>query len=463
MSDYIAIVGLSGRFPGAGNVDTYWRSLRDGIESISTFPEEKRPGYVPRAGALDGIELFDARFFGYSPREAELMDPQQRLFLEESWKALEDAGIDPARPPGRIGVFAGTGFSSYLVDHVYPHRESLDDYQAAVANDKDFLATRVAYRLDLRGPGLTVQTACSTSLVAVCVACQSLMNGDCDAALAGGVTLRLPQRSGYVHVKEGILSPDGHCRAFDAEARGTVPGSGVGVVVLKRLSDALRDGDHIRAVIRGWALNNDGGGKAGYTAPLTEGQAGVIQEALALAEVDPATVSYVEAHGTGTRLGDPIEVAALRRAFDGAGSCLLGSVKTNIGHLDCAAGVAGLIKTVLALQHREIPPTLHFKQPSPEIDFGPFRVVDRLTEWRSEGPRRAGVSSFGIGGTNAHVVLEEAPLTPYPPLPSPSHPPGEGGRSSAAVPSLNLPLPKGSPSPGGLGGRWERGIGGEGS
>jgi acyl transferase domain-containing protein/acyl carrier protein len=414
MTDYIAIIGMSGRFPGAENVGAYWRSLREGVESISTFPDEARPGYVPRAGALDDIERFDARFFGYSPREAELMDPQQRLFLEESWKALEDAGIDPARPPGRIGVFAGTGMSTYLLAHVYPNRERLDAYQAAVANDKDFLATRVAYKLDLRGPGLTIQTACSTSLVAVCVACQSLMNGDCDATLAGGVTLRLPQRSGYIHVEEGILSPDGHCRAFDAEARGTVPGSGVGVVVLKRLSDALADGDKIRAVIRGWALNNDGGGKAGYTAPLTEGQAGVIQEALALAEVDPATVSYVEAHGTGTRLGDPIEVAALRRAFEGAERCLLGSVKTNIGHLDCAAGVAGLIKTVLALEHREIPPTLHFTQPSPEIDFGPFRVVDRLTEWKSEGPRRAGVSSFGIGGTNAHVVLEEAPSSVLP-------------------------------------------------
>ncbi|HEX6861818.1 MAG TPA: type I polyketide synthase, partial [Thermoanaerobaculia bacterium] len=462
MTDHIAIIGMSGRFPGAGNVGAFWRSLREGVESISTFPDEARPGYVPRAGALEEIERFDARFFGYSPREAELMDPQQRLFLEESWKALEDAGIDPARPSGRIGVFAGAGLSSYLLDHVYPQRERLDAYQAAVANDKDFLATRVAYKLDLRGPGLTVQTACSTSLVAVCVACQSLMNGDCDAALAGGVTLRLPQRSGYVHVEEGILSPDGHCRAFDAEARGTVPGSGVGVVVLKRLSDAERDGDEIRAVIRGWALNNDGGGKAGYTAPLTEGQAGVIQEALALAEVEPGTVSYVEAHGTGTRLGDPIEVAALRRAFEGAESCLLGSVKTNIGHLDCAAGVAGLIKTVLALEHREIPPTLHFQQPSPEIDFGPFRVVDRLTEWRSEGPRRAGVSSFGIGGTNAHVVLEEAPLTPYPPLPSPSHPPGEGGRRSAAEPIHHLTEAKGSPSPGRAGVRWERGSGGEG-
>ena len=427
----IAVVGLSGRFPGAADAESFWRNLRDGVESISTFSDAEladagvdpdlaaRPEYVRRAGTVEGIERFDARFFGFSPREAELLDPQQRLFLEESWKALEDAGIDPGRSPGRIGVFAGAGLASYLLDHVYPQRlDGASAYQAAVSNDKDFLATRVSYKLDLRGPSFTVQTACSTSLVAVCVACQSLMNGECDAALAGGVTLRLPQRAGYLHVEEGILSPDGHCRAFDAEARGTVPGSGVGVVVLRRLSDALRDGDPVRAVIRGWALNNDGAGKAGFTAPRAEGQAEAIQEALALAEVDPATVSYVEAHGTGTRLGDPIEVAALRKAFAGApeGGCLLGSVKTNIGHLDSAAGVAGLIKTVLALQHREIPPTLHFTKPNPEIGFegGPFRVVDRLTEWKSDGPRRASVSSFGIGGTNAHVVLEEAPSSILP-------------------------------------------------
>jgi phthiocerol/phenolphthiocerol synthesis type-I polyketide synthase E len=421
----IAIVGLSGRFPGADNLDAFWRNLRDGVESISTLSDAElaaagvdpvlaaRPDYVRRAGVLDGIERFDARFFGFSPREAELLDPQQRLFLEEAWRALEDAGIDPGRPPGRIGVFAGAGLGAYLLDHVAPRREALEPagaYQAAVANDKDFLATRVSYKLDLRGPSLTVQTACSTSLVAVCLACQSLMNGECDAALAGGVTLRLPQRAGYLHVEEGILSPDGHCRAFDAGAAGTVPGSGVGVVVLRRLSDALRDGDPVRAVIRGWALNNDGAGKAGFTAPRAGGQAEVIQEALALAEVDPATVGYVEAHGTGTRLGDPIEVAALRQAFAGVenGTCRLGSLKSNVGHLDSAAGVAGLIKTVLALQHRQIPPTLHFTRPSPEIDFGPFRTADRLTDWEADGhPRRAGVSSFGIGGTNAHVVLEE--------------------------------------------------------
>ncbi|HYN20848.1 MAG TPA: beta-ketoacyl synthase N-terminal-like domain-containing protein [Thermoanaerobaculia bacterium] len=429
-AEAVAIVGMSGRFPGAADVGAFWRNLRDGVESISTFTDAElaesgvdadlasRPEYVRWAGVLEDVERFDARFFGFSPREAELLDPQQRLFLEESWKALEDAGIDPGRPPGRVGVFAGAGMAAYLLDHVYPRRDLLDaagSYQAAVSNDKDFLATRVSYKLDLRGPSLSVQTACSTSLVAVCLACQSLMNGECDAALAGGVSLRLPQRAGYLHVEEGILSPDGHCRAFDAEARGTVPGSGVGVVVLKRLSDALRDGDAVRAVIRGWALNNDGGGKAGFTAPRAEGQAEVIQEALALAEVEPATVSYLEAHGTGTRLGDPIEIAALRKAFGGVeGEVLLGSVKTNIGHLDSAAGIAGLIKTVLALQHRQIPPTLHFTQPSPEIDFGPFRVPDRLTEWTPDGPRRAGVSSFGIGGTNAHVVLEEAPSSILP-------------------------------------------------
>jgi acyl transferase domain-containing protein/acyl carrier protein len=430
----IAIVGMSGRFPGADDLDAFWRNLRDGVESIATFSDAElaeaavepalaaRPDYVRRGGVLDGIERFDARFFGFSPREAELLDPQHRLFLEEAWRALEDAGIDPGRPPGRIGVFAGAGLASYLLDHVAPRREALGPagaYQAAVANDKDFLATRVSYKLDLRGPSLTVQTACSTSLVAVCLACQSLMNGECDAALAGGVTLRLPHRAGYLHVEEGILSPDGHCRAFDAAAAGTVPGSGVGVVALRRLSDALRDGDPVRAVILGWALNNDGAGKAGFTAPRAAGQAEAIQEALALAEIDPATVGYIEAHGTGTRLGDPIEVAALREAFAGSGGeHLLGAVKTNIGHLDSAAGVVGLIKAVLALEHRQIPPTLHFDRPSPEVDFGPFRVADRLTDWPAEDhPRRAGVSSFGIGGTNAHVVLEEAPVPLARPVP----------------------------------------------
>jgi phthiocerol/phenolphthiocerol synthesis type-I polyketide synthase E len=430
----IAVVGLAGRFPGAADVAELWRNLQGGVESISRLFDQDlaeagvdpqlaaRPQYVRAAGVLDAIDRFDARFFGFSAREAELLDPQQRLFLETCWHALEDAGCDPGRFAGRIGVFAGSGLPAYLVDHVARDQERLEAsgrYLAALSNDKDFLATRVSYKLDLRGPSLSVQTACSTSLVAVCLACQSLAGRECDAALAGGVSLRLPHRAGYLFQEEGILSPDGHCRAFDAEARGTVPSSGVGVVVLKRLADALADGDVVHAVVRGWALNNDGGDKAGFTAPRAGGQAEAVLEALLHAGVDPATVGYVEAHGTGTRLGDPIEVQALRRAFADAaggplprGSVALGSLKSNLGHLDAAAGVAGLIKAVLALSHRQIPPSLHFQSPNPELglDEGPFYVNAALADWPAGGqPRRAGVSSFGIGGTNAHVVLEEAP------------------------------------------------------
>ena len=425
----VAIVGMAARVPGAANVDAYWDNLRGGVDAITPLTDEDldaagvpaeriaEASYVRAAGVLDSHDLFDATLFGSSPREAELLDPQHRLLLENAWAALEDAALDPTRFDGRVGVYAGAGFTLYLLDHVYPRRDLVEEvgaYQVALLNDKDFLATRLAYRLGLEGPCLTVQTACSTSLVAVSLACQALVSGECDAALAGGVSLRLPQRAGYLYQSEGILSPDGCCRAFDADAAGTVPGSGVGVVVLRRLEDALEDGDPIRAVIRGWAVNNDGGEKAGYTAPRAAGQASVIREALALAEVNPETVTMVEAHGTGTRLGDPIEARALADAFGaggGPGSCALGSVKTMIGHLDAAAGVAGLVKTVLALEHRQIPPSLHFQQPNPEIDFaaGPFYVNTRLRDWESAGPRRAGVSSFGIGGTNAHVVLEEAP------------------------------------------------------
>jgi phthiocerol/phenolphthiocerol synthesis type-I polyketide synthase E len=438
-NESIAVVGMAGRFPGAPDLDAFWDNLVRGVESIVFFTSEElaaagvdpelagRPDYVPAAGLLDGADRFDAELFGYSPREAALLDPQQRLFLETAWAALEDAGLDPRRASGgaagRTAVFAGAGLNRYLLDHVYP-RTGEDDpagaYQAALGNDKDFLATRVSYKLDLTGPSLTVQTACSTSLVAVALACQSLATGDCDRAVAGGVTLRLPLTGGYLFQEEGILSPDGHCRAFDAGARGTVPGSGVGAVVLERLDDALAAGRPVRAVVRGWAVNNDGAGKAGYTAPRAEGQAAAIAEALALAGVAPATVGYVEAHGTGTRLGDPIEVAALARAFGpglAPGSVALGSVKTNIGHLDAAAGIAGLIKTVLALERGEIPPSLHFREPNPEIDWtgGPFRVAAERTLWRPAGhPRRAGVSSFGIGGTNAHLVLEEAPAEAAP-------------------------------------------------
>jgi acyl transferase domain-containing protein len=427
----IAIIGMAGRFPGARNVEEFWRNLRDGVESISFFSDEEllRRGVEPallgdanyvKAGAvIEDAELFDAAFFNFTPREAEMMDPQHRLFLEHAWQALETAGYEAERYAGRIGVFAGESVNSYLLHNLLPQRELIESvgvFQTLIGNDRDHLATQTAYKLNLKGPCLNIQTACSTSLVVVHLACQSLLNQECDLALAGGVSVGVPQGEGALYQEGGIISPDGHCRAFDARAGGTVKGSGVGVVVLKRLADALADGDCIEAVIKGSAINNDGSLKVGYTAPSVEGQAGVIEEALAAAMVEPATVGYVETHGTGTALGDPIEIAALTQAFGAAGdtrsSCAIGSLKTNIGHLDAAAGVAGLIKTVLALKHREIPPSLHFTQPNPNIDFSrtPFYVNTRLTAWESNGgPRRAGVSSFGIGGTNAHVVLEEAP------------------------------------------------------
>ena len=429
-SGAIAIVGLSGRFPGASSVEDLWANLSAGVSSIARLSDEelaasgvdpalrRDPRYVPAAGVLDGVELFDAGFFGFSPREAEVMDPQQRLFLECAWEALEDAGYDSKRTPGPVGMFAGVGFNRYLhqlLSGLDP--AAVGGLQIMVGNDKDFLATRVSYKLDLEGPSMTVQTACSSSLVAVHLACQNLLLGACDMALAGGIAISLPQRAGYLYEEGGIASPDGYCRAFDAEARGTVGGSGVGIVVLKRLEDALAHGDTIRAVLLGSAVNNDGGsGKAGYTAPSVPGQAAVISAALAAAGVDPATVSYVEAHGSGTPLGDPVEVQALARAFRRGGarerSCALGSIKSNIGHLDTAAGVAGLIKTTMALQHGLLPPSLGFSRPNPQIDFaaGPFHVQTELAPWeRGATPRRAGVSSFGIGGTNAHVVVEEAP------------------------------------------------------
>jgi acyl transferase domain-containing protein/SAM-dependent methyltransferase len=421
----IAIVGMAGRFPGARDLAALWDNLRRGVESISRFtPEEMRaaevdpalaadPRWVPAGGVLADADRFDAPFFHFTPREAELLDPQHRLFLECAWEALEDAGCDPGRFPGAIGVFGGASRNTYLLHNLLPAGNSIGDAQVAIASDKDFLATRISYKLNLTGPSLDVQTACSTSLVAVVLAAQSLLNYQCDLALAGGVSAREPQRGGYLHQEQGILSPDGHCRPFDAAARGTVPGNGVGMVALKRLEDALAAGDPIRAVIRGAALNNDGAGKVGFTAPGVAGQAEVVAMALAIAGVDPGEIGFLEAHGTATPMGDPIEVRALEQAFRGAprGSCVLGSIKSNLGHLDAAAGIAGLIKAVLALQHREIPPTLHFQRPNPEIDLetGPFRVNAVLEPWESAAPRRAGVSSFGIGGTNAHVVLEEAP------------------------------------------------------
>ncbi len=429
--DEIAIIGMTGRFPGARDLDAFWRNLRDGVESVSLLSDKeleasgvdrellRDPNYVKSAVLLEDVELFDAAFFGLNPREAEITDPQQRLFLECAWEALESAGYAPETYHGKTGVYAGVGMNTYLLFNLYPDpnlRQTADRFQLMIGNDKDFLATRVSYKLNLRGPSLTVQTACSTSLVAVHLAAQSLLNGECDMALAGGVSIRVPQKTGYLYQAGGIFSPDGHCRAFDANAQGTMFGSGAGIVVLKRLPDALADGDFIHAVIKGSAINNDGSLKVGFTAPAVDSQAEVIAEAHAVSGIQANTITYVETHGTGTPMGDPIEIAALTHAFrattSAKGFCALGSVKTNIGHLDTAAGIAGLIKTVLALKNRQLPPSLHFIQPNPRIDLAnsPFYINSWLADWPSGStPRRAGVSSFGIGGTNAHVVLEEAP------------------------------------------------------
>jgi acyl transferase domain-containing protein/acyl carrier protein len=424
----IAIIGLACRFPGARNPGEFWKNLESGVESISFFSEEELlsagvrreilsdPKYVRAAAVVEGIEEFDAEFFGFTPRETELLDPQHRLFMECAWEALESAGYPEPRPNCLVGVFAGAGLNTYVLNNIYPNRELVESaggFQVMLANDKDFLATRVSYKFGLRGPSVTVQTACSTSLVAVHLACQSLLNGECDLSLAGGVSIGVPQKVGYLHREGMIRSGDGHCRPFDARADGTVAGSGAGIVVLKRLEDAIRDRDTIQAVIKGSAINNDGGQKVGYTAPSPDGQQAVLSEALAVAGVEPETISYIEAHGTGTLLGDPIEVSALVRAFPQRQSpCAIGSVKSNIGHLDTAAGIAGLIKTVLALTKGTIPPSLHFQRLNPQIDFlnRPFFINTKASEWKTSGfPRRAGVSSFGIGGTNAHVVLEESP------------------------------------------------------
>ncbi len=427
----IALIGMAGRFPKAADVRTFWRNLCEGIEGIRFFSAQElieeglppdlvnRPEYVPAKGYLEDAEFFDAAFFGYSPREAQVIDPQQRLLLECAWKALEDAAYVSGSFAGAIAVFTGVSMNTYFTQRLLMNREVLaavGGYQAMISNDKDYAPTRISYLLNLTGPSIGIQTACSTSLVAVERACQSLVNRECDMALAGGASLSFPRRAGYLFQDGMILSPDGHCRVFDARARGTVGGEGVGIVVLKRLSDARADGDSIYAVIRGWAINNDGSAKVGYTAPGVGGQAAVIAAAQALAGVDPRSVTYVEAHGTGTQLGDPVEIAALSQVFHARqadrGYCRIGSLKSNIGHLDAAAGIASLIKTALALKFRKIPPSLHFQEPNPQIDFesSPFCVNDQLTDWTaSRFPRRAGVSSFGIGGTNAHLVLEEAP------------------------------------------------------
>lgn len=436
----IAVIGMSCRFPGAKNIARFWQNLCDGVESIAFFNEAEilaagvspdlasNPNYVKARPILEDIESFDADFFGYSPKEAELIDPQQRLLLECAWESLEDAGYDPWGYGGKIGIYAGAVMNTYLLNHIYPQRDRLDfandlqvttldsmgGFQMMVANDKDYLTTRVSYKLNLTGPSVNVQTACSTSLVAVHLAKQSLLNGECDLALAGGVSIQTPQKIGYLYQEGTIVSPDGHCRAFDREAGGTIFGNGAGMVVLKRLDRAIADGDRIYAVIKGSALNNDGGTKVGYLAPNGEGQSRVVAEAIAQAGVEADTIGYVETHGTATILGDTVEIEGLKLGFGGKKGdkkfCAIGSVKTNIGHLQIASGIAGLIKTVLCLHYRQIPPSLHFREPSPQLDFAnsPFYVNTTRQDWQLESyPRRAGVNSLGIGGTNVHVILEE--------------------------------------------------------
>ncbi|MFB0637652.1 beta-ketoacyl synthase N-terminal-like domain-containing protein [Bacillus rugosus] len=422
----IAVVGMAGKFPGAANIDEYWSNISKGIESVTQFTDEelkdagvdetllRQEAYVKAKPIIDEVSDFDAEFFGYSPREAALMDPQIRLMHECTWEALEHAGCDAERFNGLIGLYAGASSNlSWMGRHMSSLHKNEDAFQIMHLNDSSF-ASRIAYKLNLKGPSVSVQTACSTSLVAIHMACQGLIGGECDLALAGGVTLSLPHISGYLYQEGMIYSADGHCRPFDEKANGTIFGEGAGVVALKRLKDAQAEGDVIYAVIKGSAINNDGNNKAGYTAPSAEGQANVIATAMEMAETEPESIGYVEAHGTGTPVGDPIEIEALTRAFntDKKAYCRIGSVKANIGHLDAASGVAGFIKTVMMLHHKMLPPAFHYQKSNPRIKFEntPFFVNTELTEWESlQGPRRAGVSAFGIGGANAHVVLEEPP------------------------------------------------------
>lgn len=424
----LAVIGISGRFPKSASIEQFWQNLVEGNELISPFSDssflssKSNQGSQGFGAILEDVDQFDASFFSLNPREAELMDPQHRLFLECAWEALENAGYDSEQETRPIGIYAGVGISTYFLYNLQPNQEKLQaisPLQTMLGVDKDYLPTRASYKLNLKGPSVSVQTACSSSLVAVHLACQSLLSGECDLVLAAGISVKVPQNELTLAPGE-IIASDGHCRAFDANAEGTLGGNGIGVVVLKRLEDAIADRDHIYAVIKGSATNNDGDVKVGYTAPSEEGQAKVIHAAQVAGDVDPSTVTYMEAHGTGTPLGDPIEVAAMTRAFrastQGKQYCALGSVKTNAGHLDAAAGITGFIKTVLALHHKVIPPSLNFETPNPEIDFvnSPFYVNTQASPWvaTDNGPRRAGVSSFGFGGTNAHVVLEEAPPLP---------------------------------------------------
>jgi phthiocerol/phenolphthiocerol synthesis type-I polyketide synthase E len=427
----IAIIGMAGRFPGAKDMDEFWSNLYSGVESVRFFSRDEliemgidkhlldNPKFVAADAILDDMDLFDASFFGYSAREAEIMDPQHRLFLESAWEVLESAGYNSELYKGRVAVYAGANLSGYMIRNLYSNPglvENVGSFKIMIANGQDFLATKVSYNMNLLGPSVNVNTLCSSSMVALHYACQNLFNYGCDIALAGGVSFQVSRNEAFFYQEGGIGSSDGHCRAFDSKANGTVSGSGLGVVALKRLEDAIADGDYIHAVIRGTGINNDGSSKNSFTAPNVDGQAECIAEAIAMSGVDPETITYIDAHGTGTNLGDPIEIAALTKAFrsytEKKQFCAIGSVKTNIGHLVNAGGMASVIKTVLAMKNRVIPPSLNFEEPNPKIDFtnSPFYVNSRVSKWETEGnPLRAGVSSFGIGGTNIHAILEEAP------------------------------------------------------
>ncbi|NQZ12389.1 MAG: hypothetical protein HRT35_34985, partial [Algicola sp.] len=426
-SAQVAIVGMAGRFPGAKSVTQLWQNLLQGVDSLEvlSFYELKKLGiaepilnnkdYVAAARVLANIECFDAALFGLSHREAQLMDPQIRLLLQCAYNTFEDARIMPQQPDNNTGVYVGVGANRYLLDNILSNKDlvrSVGAQMIQLVNDRDFAATQLAYRLNLTGPAVSVSTACSTSLVAVHNAVQALLAYECDMALAGGSSVSPVQRVGYQYQQGGIASPDGRCRPFDIDAQGTCYGSGVATVLLKRFDEAKADGDKIYAVIRASAINNDGADKIGFTAPSVNGQRRVISDAIELAEIDANDISYIEAHGTATTMGDPIEFEALSQAFAGVGvnSCGIGSVKSNLGHLDTAAGITGLIKASLSVYHGQLPASLHFKKANPEIDLAnsPFYVVDTLRDWPS--PRIAGVSAFGMGGTNAHIIVAQDPM-----------------------------------------------------